>query len=338
MDPMETREHRRAVFHAGAITFSVAVGLLPGCTVSFPLDELNAEGGVDGTILADSAVADGQVDADGRPDQRSADGQSVPDGRGFDQRPVLDARDQSSSDSDGPDSTTPDAGLPDAPAPDAPTPDATLAAVTPLVDRVSTGRIAKGSTSTRFKHRMGSGDCRLLLVGVSFGENKGDHVSFVAYNNVTLDLVGEASHPDSSTARVEVWQLIAPPVGKWDVDVVLTGTDHEGATIGVMGLSKASPSGPTESFSAASGDSMELGVQVPSSRDRLVLGVGAFSDSNDYDMAMPPGQTRRWELFQEKTNGAGATRVSEGSSVRLQWNVETSGKWVAAGISIVPGC
>ncbi|MCP3937977.1 MAG: DUF4347 domain-containing protein, partial [Actinomycetia bacterium] len=176
------------------------------------------------------------------------------------------------------------------------------------VDATSTGVVAKGASSDTISHAT-SGSDRLMLVGISFGEDKGDSVSSVTYNGTSLSLVGVAENADTATARVEIWSLVAPVTGTHNVVVNLTGASHEGATIGVMTFTGVDQSTPLGGFASAGGDSGSPSATVSSATDEIVFGVAAFDDSADWDFTAGAGQTEQWELFQDKANGTGTTEA-----------------------------
>ena len=98
------------------------------------------------------------------------------------------------------------------------------------VDSTSVGTAAAGSNSDTNSHTTNGTD-RLMLVGISFGQDGGDSVDSVTYNGANLTMVGV--HDNGNSARVEIWQLVAPDIGTHDVVVNFSGTNHDGATIGI---------------------------------------------------------------------------------------------------------
>ncbi|MCP4857295.1 MAG: DUF4347 domain-containing protein, partial [Fuerstiella sp.] len=200
------------------------------------------------------------------------------------------------------------------------------------VDATSTGTVAKGNSSDTISHTT-SGSDRLMLVGISFGEDKGDSVSSVTYNGTSLTLVGARDNSDTATARVEIWKLVAPVTGTHNVVVNISGTSHEGATIGVMTFTGVNQTTAVGSFASAQGDSSSPSATVSSAADEIVFGVAAFDDSSNWNFSPGAGQTERWDLFTDKTNGAGSTEAGA-ASVVTSWSVGSSHKWAAGGVSI----
>ncbi|MFV1965127.1 MAG: DUF4347 domain-containing protein [Pirellulaceae bacterium] len=202
------------------------------------------------------------------------------------------------------------------------------------VDATSTGTAATSANSVTVSHTT-SGSNRLMLVGISFGHDSGDSVSSVTYNGTSLSLVGARDNNNSSDSRVEIWSLVAPDTGTHDVVVNFSGTNHRGATIGVMSFTGVDQPTALGSFASAEGDSSSPSATVASSANEMVFGVVAFDDTTDWDLTPGAGQTERWDLFQDQANGGGSTEAGS-ASVVTSWSVPTSGKWVAAGVSVKP--
>jgi Tol biopolymer transport system component len=202
------------------------------------------------------------------------------------------------------------------------------------VNQTNTGIAPSNASSDTVSHTT-AGLNRLMLVGISFGEDKGDTVSSVTYNGTALTFVGAQDTSDTTKARVEIWSLVAPDTGTHNVVVSFSDTNHEGATIGVMTFTGADQLTPLGTFSSAEGSDAAPTTAVSSAADELVFGLAAFNDSSDYDFSPGGGQTERWDLYDNKTNGAGSTEAGA-ATVTTSWSLPTSGPWAAAGISIKP--
>ncbi len=176
------------------------------------------------------------------------------------------------------------------------------------IDTTSVGTTPIGASSDTVSHTT-SGSDRLMLVGISFGSDQGDTVSSVTYNGTALTLVGALDNSDNAASRVEIWSLVAPDTGTNNLDVTFSGTNHKGATIGVMTFNGVGQTTPLGSFASAEGDSSNPSANVSSATGELVFGVAAFGDSNDWDLAEGGGQTEHWDLFAGEANGAGTTEA-----------------------------
>ena len=111
-----------------------------------------------------------------------------------------------------------------------------------IVDAVSSGTTA-GSSLT-ISHTT-SGTDRLMLVGVSMNNDNFETVSSITYNGVALTYVNSETRADD--ARVEIWELVAPPVGTYDVVITFSATLLRYAVAGVTtftGVDQTDPLGP----------------------------------------------------------------------------------------------
>lgn len=79
------------------------------------------------------------------------------------------------------------------------------------------------ASSANFSHTTAAGDDRLLLLGIS-AQQPGASVTSVTYAGQSLTKVGNLSN--SSQSRVEIWQLVNPPVGTHQVLLQNRGIDR----------------------------------------------------------------------------------------------------------------
>jgi VCBS repeat-containing protein len=202
------------------------------------------------------------------------------------------------------------------------------------VDSTSVGSIPPGSASDTFSHTT-SGSDRLLLVGISFGQDNGETVTSVTHNGTNLTKLGSIDNSDNASARVEIWSLVAPTTGTHNVVVNLSGVSHIGAVIGAISFTGVEQSAPLGAFAGAQGNSNAPSVTVTSAANELVFGIAAYEDSNSADFTEGAGQTEQWNLFQAKANGTASTEAGA-ASVVSSWTIPSSFKWAAAGVSVKP--
>ncbi len=202
------------------------------------------------------------------------------------------------------------------------------------VDATSTGTTPSFASSDTVSHTTAGSD-RLMLVGISFGQDKGDSVSSVTYNGTSLSLVGARDNSIPLSSRVEIWSLVAPDTGMHDVVVNYSGTNHIGATIGVMTFNGVDQATALRSFSSSEGDSTAPSTNVSSATDEVVFGVLALDHNADIDLVPGGGQTEHWDLWRDKATGGGTTE-SGAPTVVTSWSLPLSRKWAAGGVSIQP--
>ncbi len=203
------------------------------------------------------------------------------------------------------------------------------------VEATSTGTIAKDNLSGTISHTT-SGSNRLMLVGISFGQDHDESIASVTYNGANLTLVGTRDNGDSSKSRVEIWSLLAPDIGTHDVVVNVSDDGHDGVAIGVMTFTNVDQGTPLGTFASAQGDSSTASATVGSASGELVFGVVAIDNSSNLALTPGSGQAEQWDLFaDDKGNGGGSTE-SGAASVTTSWTWGSSDKWVVGGVSIKP--
>lgn len=197
------------------------------------------------------------------------------------------------------------------------------------VDATSTGTTT-GSSLT-ISHTTTSAADRLMLVGISIGEDSPPSVTSVTYNGTSLTSEGSVQSADGGT--VEIFSLVAPTAGTHNVVVTLSGNGD--AIAGVMTFAGVDQVSPLGTFASDSGDASSGSVAVSSAAGELVFGVVTV---NDLDRNLVPGggQTERWDLFAGfESNGGGSTEAGA-PSVDLSWSWGSTTGWAIGGISIKP--
>ncbi|HQX52611.1 MAG TPA: DUF4347 domain-containing protein, partial [Planctomycetaceae bacterium] len=194
------------------------------------------------------------------------------------------------------------------------------------VDSVTSGSTSSGASVT-VSHTTG-GTNRLMLVGISMAP-EGESVTSVKWNGVNLTRIGVEEN-SAGKARVEIWQLVAPQTGTYNVVVNFTGTSHKGATVGVATFTGVNQSNPTLAFSSASGNSNSASTTVASATNDVVFGV--VQSHNGTSVSPGSGQTEYWDINTNEANGEGTVKAGA-ASVTSSWTVQND-KWSAAAVSI----
>ena len=197
------------------------------------------------------------------------------------------------------------------------------------VDATSTGTSTGGDFSVLHTT---SGTDRLMLVGVSMNLGGSQTVNSVTYNGDSLSLVGVEEAGD---ARIEIWALLAPDVGTFNVDIAFS-SPTDGNTAGVMTFTGVDQSTPLGAFASDFGyGESTASTTVSSAADELVFGVVSIDDPNFRVLTEGAGQTERWELDGFQTTGGGSTAPGA-ESVNMSWTWPASDNWAAGGVSIKP--
>jgi hypothetical protein len=218
-----------------------------------------------------------------------------------------------------------------------PTPTPTSGGPAPAVDAVSAGD-TRPATLT-ISHTTGSGADRLMLVGISFVNDELETVSSVTYNGVALTLVGSVASSDD--ARVEIWRLIAPPSGTYNVVITFSAPLARAAEAGVMTFTGVHQTTPLGTFASASlqctAPCADPSVNVTSAVNELVFDTVACETCTSFTVGA--GQTQRWNLAPldgpRPSPGAGSTEPGA-ATVTMSWTVGTDDHWAIGGVSIKP--
>jgi MSHA biogenesis protein MshQ len=173
-----------------------------------------------------------------------------------------------------------------------------------------------------------------MLVGVSINNDRNETVTSVTYNGVNLTLVGTAEEADN--ARVEIWQLLAPPTGTYNVVITFDQSLQRQAIGGVMTFTGVDQFVPVGAFAGANGLSATASVNVSSAADELVFGVVAA----ERPASLTPGaaQTEHWNIIiggGGRTGGAGSTQAGAGT-VTPSWTLGRSESWAIGAVAIKP--
>ena len=174
-----------------------------------------------------------------------------------------------------------------------------------------------------------------MLVGVSMTKETGGvpSVSTITYNGVGLTLVGSQATSDNK-GRIEIWRLIAPATGTFNVVGNLSGAP-DGATVGVVTFTGVNQTTPLGSFISDLADSGAASITVSSGASELVFDTLVVEGTSDKDLVPGAGQTQRWDLFQAPASNGGASTEPGAASVVMSWSFPTD-KWAIGGVSIKP--
>ena len=197
------------------------------------------------------------------------------------------------------------------------------------VDATTTGTSGGGDFS--ISHTT-SGTDRLMLVGVSINEASNENVTSITYNGDSLTPVGIREDGD---AVVEIWSLVAPDVGTYNVNVTLSGTT-DGNTAGVTTFTGVDQTTPLGAFASGSGVGGSGSATVNSAGGELVFATIAVDDATDYDLVPGGTQTERWDLIGGPDINGGGMTESGAASVVMDWTWSGSDNWAVGGVSIKP--
>jgi hypothetical protein len=204
-----------------------------------------------------------------------------------------------------------------------------------IVDAVTSDQ-SNGTVSTRaISHTTGSGDNRLMLVGVGIyrDESSNRHISAITYAGQSLTKYAERNNTDG-TVRTEIWYLVNPPSGTANVVINTSGSSARLIT-GIatfVGVDQTSPLGTAQTFGANSGNPT---VTVTSETGGLVFDVTARDNNGSWTPGA--GQFERWDLSNgSDLTGAGSTEAGL-ASVVMSWTSDDNSQQISqAAVPIRP--
>lgn len=126
----------------------------------------------------------------------------------------------------------------------------------------------------------------MLIVSISLLDiGNGKEVSTVTYDGNSMTEIQDFS---GAATRVQIFSLVAPPVGTANVQINISGGQQNKAAIGAISFTGADQSTPTEGFGNSSGEGSSSSINVNSeSGDLVVDAIG--TDKNN--LAAGAGQT-----------------------------------------------
>ena len=201
----------------------------------------------------------------------------------------------------------------------------------PSIDAVSTDTSAVDSFTV--SHTT-SGTNRLMLVGVSHNPNNDEVISSVTYNGDDLAFVGAATY--SNDTRAEIWQLVAPDTGTYDVIITFDKNLSYGAVAGVMTFTEVSQTTPLGTFVSANGLSAgPATVNVSSATNEVVFDT--VSCETCFPLTVGGGQTEHWNLIQNNDHVMGAGSTEPGAAtVTMSWTLGSADYWAIGAVPIKP--
>ena len=164
---------------------------------------------------------------------------------------------------------------------------------------------ALSAQSLAFTHSVEPLSNRLLLVGVAT-KNASTAATSVTYAGVALKRLGAQSDPAANNNRVELWYLVAPPVGQATVNVVLA--KNTPVVAGAMSFNGVHQTAPFGVLRAANADSASACATLANEAAPLVAGVMA-ANADTGTITTSPGQTLRWSASNDPSGYIGEPNI-----------------------------
>ena len=183
-----------------------------------------------------------------------------------------------------------------------------------------------------FTHTTGAGTNRLLLVSVHMNitDQIGATVTDVEYNNTDLtllDAIGDAS----DDTRTEVWYLLNPPVGTFNVDVTVGGLgagDTVNAVLGATTFSNADQSAPASTANAGQNTPVSTTLNGTAATD-LVLDFLSVRESvtSTANAAQTAGYAQTTGTGTDDVDARSSGRTAATPNTAMSWTISANRFW-----------
>ena len=224
--------------------------------------------------------------------------------------------------------------------------------VDPTSITVKSGNLSNGTALSTAGTFTVSGTDRLLLVGISFQNNRRHYATEVTYGSVNLTKI--ATHIRGNSSRVEIWGLVeadAPALTFNTAQIIAakfatltaTGNNNQtrinrGVILGAVAVSGVNQTLPYKGITNSDGNSAAPSLPVPSSSGDMVFAVVSQEDQTPQLTANP---NEKWNDIASGTTtntvGAGATVLNSGSPIEIGWGSNgDSNNWAMVGLAIKP--
>jgi hypothetical protein len=205
---------------------------------------------------------------------------------------------------------------------------------TVTVDSTSSGRF---SGNVSLSHTTGTGEDRLMLVGISVSEYGTPGVSSATYGGQSLSLAGSYFTEESGWVEgVLIYYLVNPTPGTANVVINYSSAPNGGSVVGVMTFAGVDQNNPLGPFAGAKEKSKYPTVNVSSTGGGLVFDT--FIETYcPRTASVGANQTQRWN----NNNGGdgcamGGSTEPGAASVTMSWSLNYSAPWVIGAVAIKP--
>ena len=204
----------------------------------------------------------------------------------------------------------------------------------PIVHQASSGHhqdygIGYGSIS--WSHTVSDGPDRILIVTTAINSNSGGVVSAVTFGGSLL--TRKAVRNTSWAEEVQLWYMLSPPVGTYQVAVDYTHTNYgiEARASTYTGVSQNKPF--SDVATAGGSNAGPARSRLSSAAGELVIDALAYRSG-----AMMTADATQTERYNQSGtwNGAGASEKSGAASVTMSWALQNSGTWSMVAASLRP--
>jgi uncharacterized repeat protein (TIGR01451 family) len=211
---------------------------------------------------------------------------------------------------------------------------AVLTVVNPVIVVDNTSSAVTNATTLSWPHTVGSGNARILIVGVAI-HNSSRTITSATYGSQNLTFIGQ-SVDGGGKIEVNLYQLLAPPAGTANVTVTINSGEHMAAgAVSFTGVSQLSPLG---TFASAGGSGLSGTVSLSSATNEVVIDVMGAQGAASI-LAAGGNQMLRWAnttgTGDSDALGAGSTQIGSPQTT-MSWTLGASKAWALCAVALKP--
>jgi len=210
---------------------------------------------------------------------------------------------------------------------------------------ISTGAFANTSGgSITVNHTTGTGENRLMLVGVSWNSGSKartiSSVTFTPSGGTATNLTAvRTQQVGTQYSYAAIYSLLDPPSGQTGtVTVTFSGSVNSGIIAGVanfMGVDQTTPLGSSDGAYATNSTTPSVTLTGLNGNE-LVFDTVFLGGNPAPALTVDPSQTQLWNTNISNARGAASTEQATTNSVTMSWSAASSGPWAIVAAPINP--
>ena len=204
------------------------------------------------------------------------------------------------------------------------------------VDASSYVVVASTTASTAsWSHTVGTGNNRILIVGVSLADTSTNFVTGITYGGTALTRIGTGSRISGGYYYyTEMWYLLSPAGGTNTITVNVSNTAS--ITAGATSFTGVNLSSPLGTFVSANGSSRNPSVSATTVAGDMVMDT--MTTRGGRTCTVGTGQTVLWNPAATNSNGyakgSGSTELATGGTATMSWTISKSSNWTIGAVPI----
>lgn len=214
----------------------------------------------------------------------------------------------------------------------------------PTLDARYAGVAVLSAASATFSVTIASHPNRVFYALVTTAGTSAPAATAVALDptgaNLALTRIAHVRSTASGFGWADIWQLIAPPVGTWNVTVTApAGTEHAHGGECWYNVDQTTPVNPAGPHTGSNTAASAATIAITSAIGEMLMGV-ILDDNNAASGTLADGTGQTRIFFQDAGSGnhqgAGSDKVPTGTSESLTWTGfnSTSDRWAIAAVSL----